>query len=123
MQTTVLFVSLIVLLLCQDQYYQNNAIWDPNLKFRPATTLVKVKFQILDTYGVIVSSPKQFDIDRLKVKVIEMVLKVRPYLKKIETLFFFIFWCADNCYTILVGLKNVSEQRNDFTNNTSIFEV
>ena len=62
----------------------NNAIWDPNLKIRPATTLVEVKFQILDTYGVIVSSPKQFDIDRLKVKVIEMVLKVRPYLKKLR---------------------------------------
>ena len=46
------------------------AIWDPNLKIGLCTTLIKVK--VLDTYGVIASSPKQFDLDRSKVKVTEM---------------------------------------------------
>ena len=55
-----------------------------NLKIRQFTTLVKVKVNIRETYGVTVSSPKQFDLDRATFNVIEMahwVLKVRPYLK------------------------------------------
>ena len=40
-------------------------LWYPNLKMSPFTALV------LDTYGVMVSSPKQFDFDRSKSKVTE----------------------------------------------------
>ena len=79
---------------------------------RPFTTLVKVKVQILDTYGVIVNSPKQFDVDRSKVKVPEMAhwaLKVRSS-QKLSICFLYrhmlypISWYA-----------NFSEQRNDVT--------
>ena len=45
------------------------SIWVPNLKIGTFTTLVKVK--VGDTYGVIVSSPKQFDLDMSKVKFTE----------------------------------------------------
>ena len=57
------------------------AIWYPNLKIGLCTTLIKVKVMVLDTYGVIASSPKQFDLDYSKVKVtgteIYWVLRVK----------------------------------------------
>ena len=34
----------------------------------PFTIFIEVRDKVLDTYGVIVSSPKQFDFDRSKVK-------------------------------------------------------
>ena len=58
--------------------------WYLNLKIAPFTTMVKVKIKALDTYGIIVSSPKQLVIDRSKVKVTETahwVLKACPCLK------------------------------------------
>ena len=56
------------------------SIWDRNWKIGPFTKKKLVKVKFLDTYGVIVSSPKQFDLDRSKVIVTEKahcVLKVK----------------------------------------------
>ena len=47
------------------------AIWDTNLKIGLCTILIKVKVKLLDTYGVIASSPKQLDLARSNVKVTE----------------------------------------------------
>ena len=53
-------ISLIVL---PRSILANMAILDSNLKIGLCTTLIKVKVKVFDTYGVIASSPKQFDLD------------------------------------------------------------
>ena len=45
------------------------SIWYLNMNIDPFITLVKVKVKVPDTYGVIISSPKQYDFDISKVKV------------------------------------------------------
>ena len=71
------------------------SIWYLNLNIDPFITLVKVK--VIDTYGVVVSSPKQYDPDRSIVKVTETahwILKVRPYLRNKFITFLNVF-CVD----------------------------
>ena len=85
---------------------------------------IDLKF-IQDTYRVVLNSLKIIDLHRSKVKVtgtVHCFLKVQSYHKN---------WAIEKCqffhrhllgYSIRWNNKNSSEQRNDVTKNTSIFD-
>ena len=90
-------------------FYLSAIRWDIDLKF------------IQDTHTVVLNSQKNIDLHRSKAKVTGMVhcfLKVQSYHKN---------WVVEKCrhllgYSIRWNIKNWSEQRNDVTKNTSIFD-